>query len=77
MTAARTEPVELKAVGLDGEPIAGSDFFLKFFDFAIFKLDDFAAARANEVIVMTLMRDIIVLGLRAEVSGLSEPGVTK
>ena len=77
MTAARTEPVELEAVGLNGEPIASSDFFLEFFDFAILKLDDFSAARANQVIVMTLMRDIIVLGLRAEVSGLGEPGVTK
>ncbi len=77
MTATRTKPVELETVGLNGEPVAGSDFFLQFFDFAILKLDDFAATRANEVIVMTLMRDIIVLGLRAEVSGLGEPGVTK
>lgn len=77
MTAARTESVELEAVGLNREPIAGSDFLLEFFDFAIFKFDDFSAARANEVIVMTLMRDIIVLGLRAEVSGLGEPGITK
>lgn len=77
MTAARTESVELEAVGLNGKPVAGSDFFLEFFDFTILKLDDFAAAGANEVIVMTLMRDIIVLGLRAEVSGLGKPGVTK
>jgi len=77
MTAAGTEAVEFEAVGLNGKSIASSDFLLEFFDFAVLKLDDFAAARTNEVIVMPLMRDVIVLGLRSEVPGLGESGVAK
>ncbi len=77
MTAARAEAIELKTVGLNGKSVAGGDFFLKPFNFAVFKLDDLAAAGANEVIVVALMRDVIVLGLRAEVPGLGESRIAK
>ncbi len=77
MSAARTEAVELEAVGLDGEPIAGGDFLLQLFNFAVFKLDDLAATGANEMIMVALVRDVVVLGLRAEVPGLGESRVAK
>lgn len=77
MTAARAEAIELEAVGLDGESIAGGDFLLQFFDFAVFKLDDLAATGANKVIVVALVRDVVVLGLRTEVPGLGESRVAK
>lgn len=77
MSAARTEAVQLEAVGLDGEPIAGGDFLLQFFDFAVFKLDDLATTSANEMIVVALVRDVVVLGLRTEVPGLGESRVAK
>ena len=77
MTAARAETIELEAVGLNGEPIAGGDFLLEFFDFAVFKLHNLAATGANEVIVMTLVRHVVVLSLRTEVPGLGESSVAK
>ena len=77
MTAARAEAIKLEAVGLNGEPIAGGDFLLEFFDFAILKLDNLAAAGANQMIVMSLMRDVIVLGLGTEVPRLGESCVAK
>ena len=63
MTAARAEAVELKSVGLDGKSVPGGDFFLKLFNFAVFKFDDLAATGADEVIVVALMGDVIVLRL--------------
>ena len=63
MTAARTEAVEFQPVSLDREAIACGDFFLKLFDFAIFEFDDLAATRADEVIVVAFVGDVIVLGL--------------
>lgn len=77
MTAAGTEAVELEAVGLDREAIPGGDFLLQFFDLAVLKLDDLPATRADEVIVMPFMRDIIVLSLRAKMPGLRDAGVAK
>ena len=77
MTTVRAEAIELETVGLNGESIASGDFFLKLFNFAVFKLDDLAATGANEVIVVALMRDVIVLGLRPEVPGLGESRIAK
>lgn len=70
MAAAGTEAVELQPVGLDGKAIAGGDLFLQTLDLAVFKLDDLSAAGADEVVVMALMRDVVVLGLGAEVARL-------
>ena len=63
MTAARAETVQLEAVGLDRKAVPGGDFLLQFFDLAVLKLDDLTATRANEVIVVAFVRDVIVLGL--------------
>lgn len=77
MTAAGAETVEFEPVGLDGKAIAGGDFILQFLDLTIFKFDDLAATRADEVIVMAFVRDVIVLRLRAKVSGLGDTRVAK
>ena len=63
MTTAGTQTVEFKPVGVDGKAIAGGDFLLQFFDLAIFKFHDLAAPRADEVIMMPFVGDIVVLGL--------------
>ncbi len=77
MAAARAEAVQFQAMSLDDEAIPCGDFFLKPFDFAILELHDRPATRADEMVVMTFMRDVVVLRLCAEVSGLSDPGFAK
>jgi hypothetical protein len=77
MTAARTEAVELKSVGLDGKSVPGGHFFLESLNVAIFKLHDLAAVGADEMIVVALVRDVVVLGLGAEVPGLREAGIAE
>jgi len=77
MTATRTEAVKLKSVGFDGKSVPGGHFFLEPFNFFIFELHDLLAAGADEVIVVALVRDVVILRLRAEVPGLCEAGVTE
>jgi len=77
MTAARTEPVELKSVGFDGKSIPGGHFFLEPLNFFIFELHDLLAAGADEVIVVAFVRHIVVFRLRAEVPGLGEAGIAE
>lgn len=77
MTAARAEAVELKSVGLDDKSIFGSYFFLEPFNFLVLKFHDFFAASADEVVVVTLVRDVVVFRLRAEVPGLCEAGIAE
>lgn len=77
MTAARTEAVQLKSVGIDGKPVAGGHFFLKPLNFFIFEFHDLFAAGADEMIVVALVRDVVVLRLRAEVPGLCETGIAE
>ena len=74
MTAARTEAVQLKSVGVDGKSVPGGDFLLEPLNFFVFKLYDLLAACADEVIVVALVRDVVILRLRAEVPGLCEAG---
>ena len=77
MTAARTEAVELKSVGLDRKSVPGGDFFLELLNFLVLKFHDLLAAGADEVIVVALVRDVVVLRLRAEVPGLCEAGIAE
>ena len=77
MTAARTEAVEFKAVGFDDESVSSGHFLLQTLDFLVFKFHDPLAAGTDEVIVVTLVRDIVVLCLRAEVPGLCETGIAE
>ena len=72
MTAARAEPIEFEAVGLNGKTVPRCHFFLKTFDVAVFELHDFPTACANEMVMMALMRYIVVLGLSPEVPGLGQ-----
>lgn len=77
MTAVGAEAVEFEAVGFDGEAVAGGHLFLKAFDVAVFELHDLSTVRADEVIVVAFMRDVVVLGLRAEVPRLRQAGFAK
>lgn len=77
MAAVRAEAVELEPVGLNHEAVFGGHFLLEAFDFAILELHDRPATCADEMVVMTFVRDVVVLCLCAEVSGLSDPGFAK
>lgn len=77
MTAASAEAVEFKAVSRNGEAVPGGDFLLEFFDLAVFKLHDLAAVGANQMIVMALVGNVVILGLRAEMPGLRQTGFAK
>jgi len=72
MTAASTEAVEFKAVSGNREAVSSGDFLLELFDLAVFKLHDLAAVGANQVVVMALVGNVVILGLRAEVPGLCQ-----
>ncbi|SPP63351.1 hypothetical protein NITLEN_10437 [Nitrospira lenta] len=77
MTAASAEAVELEAVSGDGEAVPGGDFLLKLFDFAVFELHDLAAVGADQMVVVTLVGDIVVLRLRAKMPRLRQAGFAK
>jgi hypothetical protein len=77
MLTAGTEPVELKAVRLNREAIAGCDLFLEPFDIAVFKLHDLSAIGADQVIMMSLVGNVVVLRLGSEVAGLRQSGLAK
>lgn len=77
MTAASAETVEFKAVRGNGETVPGGDFLLKLFDLAVFKLHDLAAVSANQMVVMTLVGNVVILRLRAEMPGLCQTGFAK
>ena len=77
MTTTGTQPVEFEPVGVYRKAIAGGDFFLELFDLTVFEFHDLPAARTDEVIVMTLVSDIVVLGLGAEVPRLRNACITK
>lgn len=72
MTAARAESIKFETVGLNGKTVPQCHFFLKTFNVAVFELHDFSTPRANEMVMMALMRHIIVLGLSTEVPGLCQ-----
>lgn len=77
MTAAGTEAVQFETVSLDREAVTRRDFFLEAFDIAIFEFHDLAAVGADQVVMMTFVRDVVVLGLRTEVPGLRQACLTK
>lgn len=62
---------------LDHEPVFCRYLLLKALDFAILEFYDFAAAGADQMIMVSLMRYIIILRLRAEVPSLGQAGVTE
>ena len=64
-------------MGLNAEPVLGRDFLLQPFDIVVLEFHDLAAGRADEVVVMAFVRDIVVLRLRAEMAGLRQPGFAK
>ena len=77
MTTAGAEAVQFEAVSLDGEAVAGGDFFLKALNFAVFELDDLATSGTDQVVVVSLVRNVVILRLGAEMAGLGQTGVAK
>lgn len=77
MTAAGTEPVQFKAVSLNGEAVLDGDFFLQAFDLAVFELHDLATPGTNQVVVVPLVRDVVILSLGPEMAGLGQAGIAK
>ena len=72
MAAVRAEAVALEPVGLNHEAVFGGHFLLEAFDFAILELHDLSTARTDQVIMVSLVRDVVVLGLRSEVACLRD-----
>jgi len=72
MTAASTESVKFKAVSGNSEAVPGRDFFLELFDLAVFEFHDLAAVGADQMVVVALVGNVVVLGLRAEMPGLCQ-----
>jgi hypothetical protein len=77
MSAAGAHAVEFQFMGLDGEAVSAGDLFLKSFDVFILEFHDFAAGRADKMIVMPLVRHVIVLGLCPEVTSLGQTDLAK
>ena len=59
-------------MGFDGEPVPGGYLFLEALDCLILEFHDLPAARADQVVMVALVRDIVVLRLGAEVAGLGQ-----
>jgi hypothetical protein len=64
-------------VGFDGKAVPSRHFFLESLNFLVLKFHDLFAAGADEMIVVTFVRDIVVLRLRTEVPGLCEAGIAE
>jgi hypothetical protein len=77
MTAVGAVAVELELVSLDGESVPGRDLGLQPLDFLVLELHDFPAAGTDQVIVVPLVRDVVVLRLGAEMTGLGQPRFAK
>jgi len=73
MPAARAEPVQLQFVSLDREPIPFRHLFLQSFDVAVFKFHDLAATRADQMVMVAFVRNVVVLGLGSEMACLGQP----
>jgi len=59
------------------KPVSGGDLFLQFFNVAIFKFDNEPALRADHMIMMAFVGDVVVVRLRAEVTLLRNAGITE
>ena len=77
MAATRAEAVQFQSVGLDHKAVFRRDLFLEPFDLTILKLDNGAATGTDEMVVVTFVGDVVVLGLGAEVPGLGNAGFAK
>ena len=59
------------------KPVSGRDLFLQFFDVAVLKFDNEPALRADHMIMMAFVDDVVVVRLRAEVPLLRNAGITE
>ncbi len=64
-------------MGLNDKAILGGDFFLQAFDFAVLELDNGAATRADQMVMVAFVGNVIVLRLGTEVSSLGNSRLAK
>jgi hypothetical protein len=69
------QSIEFELVRGDREAVLGRDLLLQMFNVTVLKLRDCSALRANHVVVMALIHDVVVVGLRAEVAFLGNAGI--
>lgn len=77
MAAACAEAVQFQSVSLDHKAVFCRDLFLESFDLTILKFYNGAATGTDKMVVMTFVRDVVVLRLGAEVPGLRNAGFAK
>lgn len=69
------QSIEFELVRGDREAVLGRDLLLQMFNVTVLKLRDCAALRTNHVVMMALIHDVVVVGLRAEVAFLGNAGI--
>ncbi len=77
MTAAAAEPVEFEPVSGNREAVSSGDFLLELFDLTVFEFHDLPAIGADQMVVVALVGNVVILGLRAEMPGLCQTRLTK
>ena len=61
----------------DRKPMSGRDLFLQLFNVAVLKFDNEPALRADHMIMVAFVDDIVIVRLRAEVPLLRNAGITE
>jgi len=59
------------------KPVSGRDLFLQFFNVAVLKFHNEPALRADHMIMMAFVDDVVVVRLSAEMPLLSNAGITE
>lgn len=77
MLATGAKAVEFETMGFDDKAVPGRYLFLQPFNVAVFEFHDLPAFCADQMIVVAFVRDVVVLGLRPEVSSLRQAGLTE
>ena len=69
--------IEFEFVRSNRESIFSRHFFLKVLDLTILEFDDFVADRADQMVMMPFVRDVIELGLGSKVLFLRQAGLAQ
>ena len=77
MTTVGTQAVEFQFMRLNYESVLAGHLLLQTLNLTILEFHDFSAARADQMVVVSFMRHIVILRLRAKVSCLSQAGLAE
>lgn len=61
----------------DGKPVLSGDLFLQFFNLAILEFNNFITRRADEVVMVAFVSDVVELGLTSEMLLLGQAGLAQ